>query len=432
MIIHYITSVMGVGILIIPGHAAEIAGPASLLAWLALIVYSYPFALIFARLSVRHPDSRGIASFVEHAFGPYWGKVIALFLLFTLLIANPVLGIAGARYLSKLVAIPEGSMLLLAGYLIMSGSILFNLLGLKVSTRVQGVVLGTLIAFLVLVVSMALPQGDPGNLTPVAPNGWLAIGSALIVCFFGFIGWENAAPVAEEVIAPERTFPRAIFWAVLLVGLLYFAMALTVVLVIPPEVQYSDRVTVFSTVLGIISGHEVARVGNAVALVLLLLTTNAWVLGTSRVVYALSRDGILPASLSRVSARTGAPYAALLFLLLGYGIVVAAVAWAGKDEAALITASSAAFMLIFLATFVSALRLLRGNGIRRCIWLVIAVTIVILPFFRESLLFAALVLGLAFSLVHFFPRKRLRGPRPEHGGGSGGAVHAPTSSADAR
>src|SRR5690242_20000779 len=59
--VHYITSVIGTGVLILPGHAAHSAGPLSLVAWALLVAYSYPFALVFARLSVRHPTSQGIS-----------------------------------------------------------------------------------------------------------------------------------------------------------------------------------------------------------------------------------------------------------------------------------------------------------------------------------------------------------------------------------
>lgn len=242
LVAHYITSVIGVGVLILPGHAAAVAGPLSLAAWALLIVYSYPLALIFARLSVRHPTSRGIAEFVEEAFGPRVAHWVAALLMLALIIANPVLGLAAARYLLNIwddtPGIPQ---IVLIGYLIMIGSILFNLLGVKISARVQTGVLATLIGFLVIVMVIAMPEADAANLDPVAPHGWLALGQALIICFFGFIGWENAAPVAEEVVDPHRTFPRAIFLAVFGVGALYLAMAVTVTLVLPPEPRRESR-----------------------------------------------------------------------------------------------------------------------------------------------------------------------------------------------
>ncbi|PID53846.1 MAG: hypothetical protein CSA58_04325 [Micrococcales bacterium] len=101
---HYITSVLGVGILVLPGVAAAVAGPVSLVAWLLLVVWSYPFALVFARLSVRAPSAGGIADFVGSAFGRAWGRRTSIFLLLTLIIANPLLGLASGRSLMAVVA----------------------------------------------------------------------------------------------------------------------------------------------------------------------------------------------------------------------------------------------------------------------------------------------------------------------------------------
>ncbi|GAA2524700.1 APC family permease [Winogradskya humida] len=400
LIVHYVSSVIGVGVLIIPGHAAEAAGPLSLVAWLLLIVYSYPFALIFARLSMLYPTSRGIPEFIERAFGRRPAQISSVFLVLTLLVANPVLGLAAIRYLFTIWD-PDPSNLTVIGYgfLVVLASILFNLLGIKVSTRLQATLLTVLVAFLVVVIAVSLPHAEPANLTPFAPHGWGALGSALIICFFGFIGWENAAPVAEEVVDPPRTFPRAIFLAVFLVGALYFLMAVTVILVVPADVASGEQITAFTTLLKIASGQSIAIVGNIVAVVLLILATNAWVLGTSRVIYATARDGLLPAALTRVSRRNGVPYGALLFLIPGYGVFLGILALTGRDETLIITASSAAFLLIFLVTFLAARKLLVGRGIRALNMTIIVVTVVIIPFFRDSLLYAVAFFLIAFLLI---------------------------------
>ena len=314
--VHYITSVIGTGVLILPGHAAHSAGPLSLAAWALLVAYSYPFALVFARLSVHHPTSQGISGVVQLAFGSRWSRLTSLYLMLTLVVTNPVLGLAAARYLlSMWYPAPTNLQVGAVGFGFLTLSVLFNLLGLRASARVQAAVLGALIVFLVLVMAVALPQAQTARLRPFAPHGWTALGPALIICFFGFIGWENAAPVAEEVINPRRTFPRAILRGVATVGFLYLSMALTVVLVLPRDTTDSQQITAFSTLLQIASGHGLSQVGDMVAVVLLVLSMNAWVLGTSRVVYSQARTGLLPRRLARVSGRGNAPRAALLALL---------------------------------------------------------------------------------------------------------------------
>jgi amino acid efflux transporter len=140
--------------------------------------------------------------------------------------------------------------------------------------------------------------------------------------------------------------------------------------------------------------------------VLLVLSMNAWTLGTSRVVYSQARTGLLPPRLARVSGRGNAPRAALLALLAGYAIPVGALMLSGRDESTLITASSAAFLLIFLISFLAARRLLEGQTIRWCIRLVTAGTLAFLPFSGVSMLYAAAIAILAAGLEYSAPWTR--------------------------
>ncbi|MFD4632456.1 APC family permease [Streptomyces sp. NPDC058284] len=410
LVAHYITSVMGAGVLLIPSLAWAEAGPLSLVAWGVLILYSYPFALIFAKLSVRHPTSKGVAQFVEAAFGVRAGRVAAVFLLLTLLAGNPVLGLAAGRYLLS-AADPTASnrAALLAGAAVIVFCVALNLWGIKVSTRAQMVVLGAVVLLLVAVICLALPEGDYTRLTPFAPHGWGALGSTLLICFFGFIGWENAAPVAEEVRNPGHTFPKGILYAVSCVGLLYFAMAFTVSVALPGTSAGQSDLTAFVRLLEVATGAGLQRGGFLVAGILLLLTTNAWCLGTSRVVFALARDRILPAGLSRLSARGRVPARAVLALLPGYAVPVVLLLVTDSSESTLIKASSATYVLIFLMAFLSATRLLPRGGIAYLNLAVIAATLAMLPFFGSSLGIALAMLLLSVIAERWL-RKRVSPP----------------------
>jgi len=78
----YMSSVLGSGILVLPGLAAQIAGPASLVAWVALSIISYPLAYTFASLSARRPESGGVYSFARESLGPRAASAVGwLFIL---------------------------------------------------------------------------------------------------------------------------------------------------------------------------------------------------------------------------------------------------------------------------------------------------------------------------------------------------------------
>ncbi|MEV7197280.1 amino acid permease [Streptomyces sp. NPDC093510] len=409
LVAHYVTSVMGAGVLLIPALAWAEAGPLSLVAWGMLILYSYPFALVFATLSVRHPTSKGVAQFVEAAFGPRAGRIAAVFLLITLLAGNPVLGLAAGRYLLAAVD-PTASnrAALLAGAAVIVFCVALNLWGIKVSTRAQMAVLGAVVLLLAAVICLALPKGDYARLTPFAPHGWSSLGSTLLICFFGFIGWENAAPVAEEVRDPGRTFPKGILYAVSCVGLLYFAMAFTVSVALPPTSAGQSDLTAFVRLLEVATGSGLRSSGYLVAGILLLLTTNAWCLGTSRVVFALARDGLLPTGLSRLTPGK-VPARAVLALLPGYAVPVVILLAADSSETTLIKASSATYLLIFLMAFLSAARLLPRGRTARLNLAVTAATLAMLPFFGVSVLIALAMLLVAVIAERWL-RKRVSPP----------------------
>ncbi|MFE9370123.1 APC family permease [Streptomyces sp. NPDC006711] len=424
LVVHYLTSVLGVGLLVIPVLAWTTAGPLSLLAWAILIVYSYPFALVFAKLSTLHPTSKGIARFVEVAFGRRAGRVAALYLLMTLLAANPVLGLIAGRYL--LAALAPGASnraSLAAGAAVILACVALNLLGVKVSGRVQLAVLVVVTALLCAVIVLALPRGSTAHLTPLAPHGWSALGDCLLICFFGFIGWENAAPIAEEVRDPARTFPRGILYAVCAVGVLYFVMALTVALTLPGERGGAGQLAGFTELLRAATGAGHATAGYLVAAVLLVLTTNAWCFGTSRVVFALAREGIVPRALSRISPRTGAPARAVLALVPGYSLTLGLLVATDSNESVLIKASSAAYLLVFLLAFLSAVRLVRTGPMRWTNYLVTAVTVLMLPFMGVSVGYAAAMFAAA-ALIESWRARKGRAQRERAGGEQGGPERA--------
>jgi amino acid efflux transporter len=72
----YVGAVIGSGILILPGLAADVAGPGSLLAWLSLALLSWPLARTFAELAVAQPDAGGVAVWATRAFGSWVGALI--------------------------------------------------------------------------------------------------------------------------------------------------------------------------------------------------------------------------------------------------------------------------------------------------------------------------------------------------------------------
>jgi amino acid efflux transporter len=413
LVAYYVSSLVGVGLLATPLLTAEIAGPACLIAWGMLVLLSYPFAHVFARISMAHPHSGGIASFVQHVLGSRTGNVIGLVLVAALVTLTTAMGMVTAEYLHVLLGLSRTSTLVPLGMAAIAASVLTNLIGLRLGSRVQAAGLLALITTLIALLIVSAPHAQPENLTPFAPAGWTAIGSAAVICFVAFLGWENVATLAEEVRDPEKTFAQAIRWATTIVGVLYVALAAMTVLVLPLE-GVSLEGTVVSALVTVGAGDQAARVADAIAVGVLIIATNAWVLGCSRLIYALAREGVLPRRLSALSRRAATPHRALLALAGACMVVAGCASVAGLQTADLLTVAVATFVLVYLVCFVAVLRHFRSRRIRRLAWTALASTTAFVPFLGNAIVVPAAMGALAYSAVVLADaRRRARGRLPQ-------------------
>src|ERR687894_2703513 len=89
----YVGAVLGPGVLLIPSLAAEAAGPASFVAWVALLLLSVPLAITFAALGVRYPEAGGTAAYARAAFGRATGAVTGWWFLAAVLVGAPAVAL---------------------------------------------------------------------------------------------------------------------------------------------------------------------------------------------------------------------------------------------------------------------------------------------------------------------------------------------------
>src|SRR6478735_9379922 len=201
-------AVLGTGVITLPALAAEVAGPASLLAWAALVLLSVPLASTFAALGARHPDGGGVSTYVRRAFGDRAAGAVGWCFYFAVHVGAPPASMMAGGYVADVVGGGRTTTVVVAAALIL-GTGLMNLAGLRFSGRVQ-LGLATVLALLMTAtMAVALPHGSTASLTPFAPNGWAAVGTAAAVLVWGFAGWEAVASLAGDYRDPRRDVPRA-------------------------------------------------------------------------------------------------------------------------------------------------------------------------------------------------------------------------------
>ena len=395
----YVSSVLGAGILVTPGLAARAAGAGSLLAWVFLSLASYPFAFTFSSLSARRPESGGIYAFAKEAFGHGVSSMTAwLFVAWTVLGA-PAMTLAAGTYLAYAFPISgPGVFVVAAGILALAYGI--NLGGIRFSGRVQVAAVAVMVAILALGVIASGPRIGASNFSPLFPHGFAAVGVASALVVWSYLGYENVSNVAEEFRDPKRDFGRSVSISVLLISVLYIAVAFTVV----GTGAYSSGggVTPFAEMMTNAFGSYGGVVVSLLAVVIIFSTVNAYTAGMGRVVYAAAKDGNFPRYFAEVDPRTGVPRRALLALLSCIMISLTVYYAVDIDLQSAFLATSGAAVLTYVVGSTSGIRLLTLGRSRRFLpWLSLVVSLALLPFIGPILLASVGIAALGFLYGHY-------------------------------
>jgi len=394
----YMSSVLGSGVLVLPGLAAQIAGPASLVAWVALSMISYPLAYTFASLSARRPESGGVYSFARESLGPGAANSVGWLFILWYVTGAPAVTVIAASYLAYAFPLDRTEIFLIAGILTL-GAFLVNYRGIVVSSRVQLAVIIAIVGLLITAVVASAPSVNPANFTPFFPNGFVPIGVSAALIFWSYLGYENVSNVAEEFKNPEKDFHRSILFSVIVIGLLYISVAIATIgtkayaaggSVAPFAVMLSNALGIYGAV------------GTAILAVIIIFgTMNAYTTGISRVIYATAKDGGLPRVFDRVNAKTQVPDRSLT-LLLGLSWITLAIFYAFNVplETELLIPSGAA-IIVYIIGSSSGIRLLKVKGAKRLFpWISLGISIVMLSFVGLPI-----VIALAFAVLGFAYRR---------------------------
>ena len=395
----YVSSVLGSGVLVLPGLTARIAGPASLVAWAALAVASYPFAYTFASLSARSPESGGVYAFAREAFGLRIATVSGWLFVLWYVTGAPAVMLIAASYVSYAIPLGRGGIFLVAAAVLFAAYAV-NRLGIRMSNRVQVAASSAIVLLLVCAVAFSAGAVRLEAFSPFLPHGALAVGTAAALIFWSFLGYENVSNVAEEFRDPRRDFKRSVWLSVVLVGGLYLAVAF--VTVGTRAYEAGGSVAPFAAIFSSVFGRFGAVGTAALAVFIIFSTANAYTAGMSRVVLAVARDGGFPRSLDHVDARTGVPDRSL-GLLFGVAllVLVAYYAFAVDLELALLVPSGAA-ILVYVVGSAAGIRLLRGSAADAVLpWASLAVSVSVLPFVGRvvAAAVAVAIAGLAYGAL---------------------------------
>jgi APA family basic amino acid/polyamine antiporter len=183
---------------------------------------------------------------------------------------------------------------------------------------------GLLVIIAIGAVAVVSGDGDPSRLTEIDTGGdgiVLGLLGGAALAFFALVGFEDSVNMAEEVREPSRSFPLALLLGVAVTGVIYVLVALTSSLLVAPGTLEKSS----GPLLEVVKAGGIDFPPKLFALIALVAVTNTALINmlmSSRLVYGMSREGIVPRLLGRVHSARRTPFVAIVFTtLLGFGLV---------------------------------------------------------------------------------------------------------------
>ncbi|MDD1700851.1 MAG: APC family permease [Methanoregula sp.] len=331
-------SVIGADIYVASAIIAGLLGPFSLVIWVIAGIFATVIALVFAYCSYYVPKVGGPFAFVSEAFDDFFGYLTGWSMWIAELISLPVFAIAFVRYLEYLLPLNTPGEILVKGIFLFSLTSI-NIIGVKLAGRVNDVL--TLIKLLPLLILIGAgfifmvmhPSVVAGNYHPFVPLGVSATGTSLVLVFWAYVGFELGTLPAAEVKDPKTTIPKAIIIGMSIVALFY----LSTNLIVYGSVNWVDLAS-SSTPLILVGGVLLGTAGTLIMTIGALFSVSgsdeSGMLGTARLSYAMSIDGLFPKIFSHIHPRFKTPYIGLVlqgtiaFLLSIYSPITGLISFA--------------------------------------------------------------------------------------------------------
>ncbi len=298
---------IGGGIFVLVGNAAMLAGPSALLAFGCAFVVALLIALPYAELACRYPAAGGGYAFVREILGREWGFLMGWVFWGAYVFISGYVTLGFGGYLNDLTGMPP----LFGALGLVAACTLINIVGVRLSGQVQQAIILLALAGLSGFVLLGLPSITVAHFHPWMPHGMAGAMSATLMAFLAFGGFDMVAAAGEEVARPERNLPLAILLTLGIVLFVYLAVAFVALGTLgwrglgQSSAPLADAACIFM-------GPDGKKGIALVAVLTMAATGNAVLVVTSRICFAMARDGLLPKTLARVQADTGVPWAATL------------------------------------------------------------------------------------------------------------------------
>lgn len=340
-------AIIGAGIFVVTGVAAGVSGPAFLIGLMIAGIVATFNALSSAQLAAVYPQSGGTYEYGYRLLNPGMGFSAGWMFLLSKLSAAGIVAIGFGSYFYQLVPFLSPQFYSIAAIILLTAA---NLWGIQKAGLVNiTIVTITLLTLLYFIVG-GIGHWDKSHYEPFAPFGLRGVAESAAILFFAFTGYARIATLAEEVVEPRKTIPRAVIITIITAILLYLAVSLVAISTIGTEAMAGSKspLQLAADSMSAPGISLVITLGASTAMLGVLLSQ---ILGISRMLLAMGRRNDLPHWFEHISSRTHVPSTGIIFT----GVVILLITLFGTFEF-VVRAATFTILLYYSITNLAAIR----------------------------------------------------------------------------
>lgn len=362
-----IGAIVGTGIFVLTGTGAVTAGPGLSLSFVIAAMACCFAALCYAEFASTVPVAGSIYTYSYATLGEFVAWMIGWDLLLEYGLATSTVAVGWSGYFQSLISgfglvLPDAltaapgarpgvdTLFNLPAFLIMMAITFLLSLGMRESARLNNIMVIIKIGVVLLFIAVGVGHVKPENWQPYMPYGMTGVMSAAALVFFAFIGFDAVTSAAEEVKNPARDLPIGIIGSLIICTILYVVVA-AIMTGIVPHMDFKGVDHPVSLALQVAGEDWVAGFVDLAAILGMSTVMLVMAYGQTRILFAMSRDGLMPARLSKVHPKYGTPFFATWLVGIIFGLIAAVVPLTVLAELVNI-GTLAAFTLVSVAVIV--------------------------------------------------------------------------------
>ncbi len=336
---------LSAGFFLLPGLAAQQAGPALILAYVLAAIPLIPAMLSVVELATAMPKAGGVYYFLDRSLGPLVGTIggIGTWLALILKVAFALIGMGAyiSLFIPGLEIVPIAVMLAVALGLL-------NIFGSKKSGKFQIYLVVGLLALLAYFIGGGIPELNYEHFNNFFDAGFDSIIATAGLVYISYVGVTKVVSLSEEVKNPERNLPLGVFLA-LGISILIYIIGTSVMVGVLPMSELVGNLTPVASTAKVLFGNYGMILLSVAAILAFVSVANAGVMSASRYPLAMSRDHIMPTYFRKLG-RFNTPVASIILTVL---IIILLLVF--LDPTGIAKLASAFQLLMFTLVFIAVI-----------------------------------------------------------------------------